>query len=267
MVFHLLAWGLDADQPVYGLQARGLNGIDEPFDTMEDIAKFYVSEILEQNPTGPYNLAGYSFGGIVAFEMVKQLEAMGKKVNMLAIFDTYADNSANFDDWYIKMTKKFIRQFPKFRFIFRSLIKHPGKTLNYQLNRMRSMLNELLLSLGLSNKRRTDDEERLDYADKIEEKHNVAFERYKMEPYNGTIDLFRVKSRLNYLDDPIYLGWKPFALKGLNIYDIPGDHKTFLFSPNVQELAVLLQRILNERNREKEIREDFAKPQAVLKAI
>ena len=42
MIFHALAMGLDPDQPVFGLQARGLNGIDEPFDNMEDIAAYYV---------------------------------------------------------------------------------------------------------------------------------------------------------------------------------------------------------------------------------
>ena len=93
LIFHALAMGLDPDQPVFGLQARGLNGTDEPFDNMEEIAAYYVNEILEQNPQGPYSLAGYSFGGIVAFEMAKQLKARGSEVNMLAIFDN-ADNSS-----------------------------------------------------------------------------------------------------------------------------------------------------------------------------
>jgi amino acid adenylation domain-containing protein len=266
LVFHFLAKGLDPDQPVFGLQARGLNGVDEPFDTMEDIAACYISEMLEQNPDGPYNLAGYSFGGIVAFEMAKQLEAMGKQVNMLAIFDTYADNSVHFDDWTIKMSKKFMRQFPKFKFILQSFIKHPGKTFTYQLNFVKSKLNRLLVPTGLVDKKLEEDEH-LEHADKINQKHDIAFEKYKMKPYNGTIDLFRVKSRMYYLDDPIYLGWKPFALQGLNIHEISGDHRTFLLSPNVQELSALLRGILSERNRGKEVRDNFPKPVSVLKAI
>ena len=66
LLFHSLVINMTPEQPVFGLQARGLNGVDEPFDNMEDIASYYISEILEQNPLGPYNLAGYSFGGIVA---------------------------------------------------------------------------------------------------------------------------------------------------------------------------------------------------------
>lgn len=266
LVFQALAKGLDTEQPVYGLQARGLNGIDEPFDTIKDIAAFYISEIIEQNPDGPYNLAGYSFGGIVAFEMAKQLEALGKQVNMLAIFDTYADNSAHFDDWMIKMSKKFKRQFPKFKFILESFFQNPGQTLSYQRNVVKYKLKRLLVLAGLKEMQK-DEEDHLEHADKINQKHDIAFEKYKMSPYNGTIDLFRVKSRMYYLDDPIYLGWKPFALQGLNIHEISGDHKTFLLSPNVQELAPLLREIINERNRSKEVREDFAKPASVLKAI
>jgi len=266
LIFHALAMGLDADQPVYGLQARGLNGLDEPFDNMEEIAAYYVGEILEQNPQGPYNLAGYSFGGIVAFEMAKQLKAAGREVNMLAIFDTNADHSSHFDDWALKMSKKFKRQFPKFKFILRSFRNHPADTLAYQLNFLKSKCIRLIANAGILKKISVQ-EEHLDFADKINHKHDIAFDKYKLEPYNGSIDLFRVKSRMYFLDDPVYLGWKPFALQGIEIHEISGDHKTFLLAPNVQELSRVLGRIINERNAGKEIRPGFTDPSSVLKAI
>ena len=266
LIFHALAMGLDTDQPVFGLQARGLNGIDEPFDNMEEIAAYYVGEILEQNPQGPYNLAGYSFGGIVAFEMAKQLKAMGREVNMLAIFDTNADHSSHFDDWALKMSKKFKRQFPKFKFILGSFKKYPAETLFYQFNFLKKNFIHLLANAGLV-KRDSVEEEHLDFADKINYKHDIAFEKYKLQPYNGSIDLFRVKSRMYFLDDPVYLGWKPYALQGINIHEISGDHKTFLLAPNVQELSKVMSQILNERNAGKEIKKDFSDPSSVLKAI
>ena len=260
LVFHSLATGMDSDQPVYGLQARGLNGVDQPFDTMEDIAACYVAEILEQNPKGPYNLAGYSFGGIVAFEMAKQLKAMGREINMLAIFDTNADNSVYFDDWLLRMGKKFKRQFPKFRFVLRSFKKYPVDTIVYQFNALKYKFFSMLAKTRLI-KKSVLIEENLEYADKINHLHDIAFEKYKMIPYNGTIDLFRVKNRMYYLDDPIYLGWKSYALHGMNIHEIAGDHKTFLLPPNVDELAKLLREILNERNKR------FENPSAMLKVV
>ncbi len=266
LVFRALAMGLDPDQPVYGLQARGLNGIDEPFDTIEDIAEFYIGEILEQNPVGPYSLAGYSFGGIVAFEMAKQLKARGREVNMLAIFDTNADNSVYFDQKSVRLKKKIRRQFPKFNFIMHSFLKHPGETFKYQWNFIRYRLHNLLASVGLVAKE-VDEDEHLEHADKINEHHDIAFRKYRMDPYNGTIDLFRVKNRMYYLDDSTYLGWKPYALQGLNVHEIPGDHKTFLFAPNVQELSQLLRKIINERNEENKVKNDYLNPSSVLKAI
>jgi amino acid adenylation domain-containing protein len=266
LIFHALAMGLDPDQPVFGLQARGLNGVDEPFDNMEEIAAYYVGEILEQNPNGPFNLAGYSFGGIVAFEMAKQLKAMGREVNMLAIFDTNADHSSQFEDWTSKMRKKFKRQFPKLKFILRSFKKYPAETMAYQFSFLKNKFIHLLISAGIIKNMDTK-EERLDFADKINYKHEIAFEKYKLEPYNGSIDLFRVKSRMYFLDDPVYLGWKSYALQGINIHEISGDHKTFLLAPNVKELSLVLGQIIDQRNAGKEIRKDFTDPSSVLKAI
>jgi hypothetical protein len=74
-----------------------------------------------------------------------------------------------------------------------------------------------------------------------------------MNPFNGKIDLFRVKGRSYFLDDPIYLGWKPYAAQGVEIYEIFGDHKTFLMPPNVRELARLLDEIMKKRNEAREL--------------
>ncbi|MBO9619957.1 MAG: amino acid adenylation domain-containing protein, partial [Niabella sp.] len=84
--FRSLALDLGADQPVYGLQ--GITDGSESQDTIEEIASFYIEEILRQNPTGPYIIGGYSIGGVIAYEMVKQLKKAGKDVRGLIIFDT-----------------------------------------------------------------------------------------------------------------------------------------------------------------------------------
>src|SRR5690606_28716578 len=65
---------LDSDQPVFALQAKGLDGVPRPTQTLEEIAADYNREILQHNPDGPYALSGYSYGGIVAIEMAKQLK-------------------------------------------------------------------------------------------------------------------------------------------------------------------------------------------------
>jgi thioesterase domain-containing protein/acyl carrier protein len=247
LVFNSLAKALSPDQPVYGLQAHGLDG-EEPFDTIEAIASYYITEILEQDPVGPYNLAGYSFGGIVVFEMARQLTAMGKQIKTLAIFDTNADNS----DHHIVSTtgrwkKKLLRQLPKMRFITTSFFRHPGATFQYQSYYFRTRFRNVLQAVGWVKPLPTEEEKLSPYANRINESHYSALFSYKMQQYNGAIDLFRVTTRMYYLDDPIYLGWKPYALKGVHIHDIPGDHKTFLLDPNYKNLAVILQEVLDKR--------------------
>jgi amino acid adenylation domain-containing protein/non-ribosomal peptide synthase protein (TIGR01720 family) len=72
---------------VYGIQMRGLLPGEEPLTRIEDIAAENITWIQQVQPTGPYKLAGHSFGGIVAYEMARQLEAAGEKVDTLVILD------------------------------------------------------------------------------------------------------------------------------------------------------------------------------------
>ncbi len=91
MLFYAeLARYLDAEQPVYGLQAYGLNGAHPPHRTVEDMATHYIDEIRSLQPRGPYRLAGFCFGGLVAYEMAQQLHAQGQVVSFLALFDANA---------------------------------------------------------------------------------------------------------------------------------------------------------------------------------
>ena len=79
---------LAPDQPVYGLQPRGLEDGQEPLDTVPGLASAYVEAIRRFRPRGPYRLGGWSFGGVVAWEMARQLRAAGEEVDLLAMLDT-----------------------------------------------------------------------------------------------------------------------------------------------------------------------------------
>ncbi len=79
---------LPDDQPLYGLQARGIDGKQPPYTRIEDMAAEYVAQIRTVQPAGPYYLSGYSFGGLVAFEIASQLEAAGERVALLLLLDS-----------------------------------------------------------------------------------------------------------------------------------------------------------------------------------
>jgi acetoacetyl-CoA synthetase len=89
MEFFKLAKHFESGHPIFGLQPRGLDGVQEPCDRVEDLAQFYVDAIRAVQPNGPYVLIGYSFGGLVALEMARLLPANGETKALLAVVEAY----------------------------------------------------------------------------------------------------------------------------------------------------------------------------------
>jgi amino acid adenylation domain-containing protein len=242
--FQSLVAYMNPEQPIYGLQARGLDGTEEPLDSMEAIAAVYLSEVMAQNPTGPYALAGYSFGGYVAYEMARQLHAMGREVKLLGMFDTNAQELVTHRSAARRLLRKIARQFPKMIWIGESLLKRPMQTIHYQRDYVLRQVNNLLCTVGLAQ---PTPETEADHLNQIIEKHEIAYKNYVLQPYNGTLDLFRASERLYFVDDFQYLGWKDYALGGVRVHNVPGDHQTLMLPPNDKILAEALQQALDRR--------------------
>jgi thioesterase domain-containing protein len=83
-----LARYLPPNLPVFGFQASGLEPGEARAPSVGAMAETYVTAIRTVQPQGPYQLLGWSFGGLVAYEMAHQLEAMGEHVSLLALLDT-----------------------------------------------------------------------------------------------------------------------------------------------------------------------------------
>jgi thioesterase domain-containing protein len=87
LVFVALARQLGDDRPVYALRARGFDNNETPFNTWNEMIECYTSSIERVSPNGPYYIAGYSYGGAMAFEIAKSLESKGKSVPFLGILN------------------------------------------------------------------------------------------------------------------------------------------------------------------------------------
>ncbi|WP_193173487.1 thioesterase domain-containing protein [Nisaea nitritireducens] len=85
---------MDDDQPIYGFAAAGLNAKGTAFDSVEEMAQAYLDATRRVHPAEPYILGGYSFGGVVAFEMARQVQLLGGTVEKLVLIDTYSPKSA-----------------------------------------------------------------------------------------------------------------------------------------------------------------------------
>ncbi|SDE01311.1 amino acid adenylation domain-containing protein [Mucilaginibacter pineti] len=242
--FSELAKNVDVEQPVFGLQPKEVNDADNKIKTLADIAKLYLAEVLENNPTGPYLLAGYSFGGFVAVEMERQLTAMGKDVKMLAIFDTNAENSIYNKPIKSILWRKIFRQFPKILWGAKSMVLENVPFFkfhyHYYIKAIRKQLGKVAPTelTETENLHRQILEENLNYYE--------AWRSYVLDPVTTKIHLFKAKRQYNYADDFKYLGWKKIAKGGLELYDVPGDHNSILQNPNVLEFGRILQSAIDK---------------------
>ncbi|TPG61721.1 non-ribosomal peptide synthetase [Hymenobacter nivis] len=246
LIFNALSKNMDPDQPVYGLQARGLNGIDEPLGTVEEIAAHYVSAVVANDPVGPYALAGYSFGGIIAYEMARQLAAAGKKIKALIVFDTYASEAYSAASPLKKRLSRFKYNAGMVLHNVVLLGKNPRGIIRHRITTAQSTFNKYYLrfSGGEAKQHELFFQQPL----KVEAAINQAAECYVIKPQAVKLDLFRVRKTFYYMHDTKYMGWKNLALGGITVSEIPGEHNLLFAPPHDVEIARILQDVLDGYN-------------------
>lgn len=232
---------LGAEQPVYGLESRGMRGLPE-FTRLEEMASHYLREIRTIQPQGPYYLSGYCFGGNVVFEMARQLEAAGEKLALVALLDSAAANSSYQrlpwwrPDFYLRFaanTTHWLRDFAaqpirdQVRYVRRKgrilarrvtdrVLRRPDP-FNVEEVIEVSLFPELELSLWKT--------------------HLQAMSNYHPTPFNGRIVLFRTRGHPFLCSfDPLF-GWGPLARGGVEIVNLPGAHEGIFMEPHVRELG------------------------------
>ncbi|CAC9975307.1 non-ribosomal peptide synthetase [Flavobacterium panici] len=235
----------DDDQPIYAIQGIKPKGFDGWYESIEAMAAHYIDAIIKVNPKGPYALAGFSFGGIVAFEMTRQLKEQGRKVSLTALLDSYVDSSYYYGSYRRKQLVRY------FDITHRRLDFLKEMLLSWKAFKMRiNGKKEYILKRHFGKKDEMTEQEELALKEFIEADSMVKkiVDRYHLKPQNFEVDLFRSKDDINYRLDPTHLGWKKAALGGVTIHNISGNHLDIVAPPNDIFLARLLQDILDEKN-------------------
>jgi amino acid adenylation domain-containing protein len=237
----------DQEQPVYGFQGIGPNGYKDWFESIEDMAATYIQSIIKVNPNGPYAIAGFSFGGIVAFEIARQLKEQGKKVSIIALLDSYVDTSYYYPS---ALQKKLIRHRDRTQrrldYSFQMLTS--WKAFKIRFNSKKQYLQQKYFGLETVMP-----EQEADALVKFTEANamvNKIVDRYHLRPQELEVELFRAEEDESYKLDPTHLGWKKAALNGVNIHNISGNHLDIVAPPNDKILARMLQDLLDERHRQ-----------------
>lgn len=258
--YYELSRQLGVDYPFYGLQPFGLDGKQAPLTTIEAIAAYYIEAIQAIQPRGPYHLGGWSFGGLVAFEMAQQLKQAGHEVALLALLDTLAPIPANqpslwgslrfllttlarsispfiLDYWHLllqSLIQSLSESHSKLQFPLPTPLIAKLKALttsrtplasDLQLRVMKELAISPMLRIFLAN--------------------SQAVHRYVPQRYPGKITLFRA---VESADESTHkhkqhesLGWNQLTTEAVKVYEIPGNHFSILKQPHVQALAAQLK--------------------------
>lgn len=238
---------LPPGRPIYGLQAAGLEGETEPDTTIEAMAARYVAQVRAIQPAGPYLVGGYCYGGVVGFEMARQLERLGEPPQMVAIFEGFAPGWRNqraplFCPERVPLVA---RNLPHWWDEYRKL--GPAALRRRVTRRLRRNADfKAVLAQDI-----VDDDLSLlpGYRQQLLDAHVRAIRNYRPAPYPGKVVVFRARHHtmsqalIGPLD--LDLGWSRVAA-GVEVHEVAGAHNNLHLAPHAASLAAALSGCLVE---------------------
>ena len=191
-----------------------------------------MEAIRTVDPHGPYQLAGYSAGGVIALEMAQQLKKAGAQVALLAMIDTLSPDAAR-------------RKVSRWKKLW--LMRHwsLGFAIDWPSRRRRGKLMNVRYAVALEKLARGEP-----LPPELVEFHLfrnfvAAQERYQPEPYQGGMVLLKAsEADTQYLGAGDTLGWQEHILGGVRVTGVPGSHFSMMAEPGLSELIAVLRREL-----------------------
>ncbi|HYV09764.1 MAG TPA: amino acid adenylation domain-containing protein [Pyrinomonadaceae bacterium] len=239
LIYRPLSRHLGNDQPVYALQAQGLDGRTQALTRVEDMAALYIKEMRAVQPEGPYFLLGASFGGLVIYEMAQQLLAQNQRVALLAMLNTncpvysFAKRiRCHVGHLMEKGPREYAQEIVNRRFS-RQVSEAKNKTTSAPNSEIQKVLgkdsgaDESLVRTVLAI---------------------MAAEEQYVPPrgvYPGKITLFWARDMKTDFEDN-RMAWRKLAGAGFEVLVVPGTHTSMREEPHVAELAAKLKARLTE---------------------
>ena len=235
------------DQPVYGIHAGVGDEAVSEFRPLEAIAVRFVEDLCTFQPEGPICLAGYSFAGMLAYEMARQLASRGRPVKLLAILDTgpgpVMEKSAA---GLIRATRGFLGNLPwwiRDDLLADSPRRRSGPGGQGRLAGTPTIAPEPLRFRSAHRRRVCEYGPRSDRQRRQIDANLRAFFDYRRVPksYPGRVILFHARTRPLFHLSSEDEGWREWASGGVEVRTVPGTHAHMLDEPFVRELAESLQ--------------------------
>jgi acetoacetyl-CoA synthetase len=238
MEFFQLVKHIEGINPIYGLQARGTDGTDEPLDRIEDMAQFHIDAIREIQTTGPYFLIGYSLGGLVALEMARKLKETGHSIGLLVLLESYPH-------------RRYVPLGQRARLTARLVWRHTSNMLELPIADAISYL--LQPSERLSHFSRNEDGRLYRHPptgvwstaamQRVRDSGYTALVRYRPRHFAGKISFVVAAKPSDFPDNPVAV-WSELT-DGLTVETTTGDHFEII-TTYFESLAGVLTRYLRE---------------------
>jgi thioesterase domain-containing protein/acyl carrier protein len=216
---------------VIGIQARGLTGEEPPHGSVEAMAAEYLKEVKAFQPEGPYYLCGYSFGGLVAFEMAQRLWELGDEVGLVGLFDTTLSRLR----WPLRVWLSIIRR--RLAQFAAEMIADPISTCRAAIRRGYATPGERK-GPPLPGKLKAAPTRVL----RVATTALLASARYRPGFYPGELTLFSPVEREPGLPS-LHSIWRKHA-RVLSVVETAGTHSTMLSAANAESTAAHLTRRL-----------------------
>ncbi|HVC93235.1 MAG TPA: amino acid adenylation domain-containing protein [Pirellulales bacterium] len=230
-----LARHLPATRPVYGLQARGIDGLQPPHTRIEDMAADYLAAIRSVQPEGPYFVTGWSLGGIVAFELVRQLVAAGGEVGRLIVIDAgmVSPNERFREEDFLPVL---LALFPDEHRPTLDELRGMEPAQQLEFFRRRAEQAQLVAAGAgpLAGQ----------HVFQVFQANLNALAEYRPGPYAGCVSLFRAADDATPLHADRRMGWDEWAAGGVEVVDVAGDHVRLFNEPYVSALAERIEAML-----------------------
>ncbi|MFO7481154.1 amino acid adenylation domain-containing protein [Oceanibaculum nanhaiense] len=233
-----LARRLRPGRPVIGVQAAGIDPGERPFaGDLPEMAAAYLAALRRHQPDGPYHLAGWSMGGVLAFEMARQLAEAGQPVGAVALIESYTPALLHSLEGPPDEPQE-VREVRAFASDLLGLAEIPP----LQVAEGRDPFAALLLSPWLTEALPGMDSGQLRRLFAVFRAHGQALLDYEPGPYSGAVTVITGES---VLVADRSRGWKPLAGGGLDVHAVPGDHHSILQPPGLDLCAAILDAALS----------------------
>lgn len=231
LFYRQLAELLPKDRPFLAIESPDLGHSDEiGVGSVEETAAHYVEMLRASRPHGPYLLAGYSYGGVVAYEMARQLVEAGHEVPFVALFDTM-NPAAPIRPYALTERVSVYWNASNDLSLRERILKLAGRFKDGVETHLR-----VKAEVAAAQKAGTAAAHTEMRAIQLREAHVAAMDAYVPQPFAGCLHVFRAAAVNDKFEVPDDYGWK-HLVKDLRIIEVPGEHLTMFEDGHVKPLA------------------------------